>query len=557
VLRRKPSGKPLERELGKTMSVQMADWVVGRVLERQANLKPDLTFIETTEGRKATFSEFDNRANQVGNFLIQLGVGFGDRVAVILENDLEIIESWFGINRIGAVFVPINPSYRGDFLKHVIADSGAKIAIVSEDALRFLTAIETAIPTLETVLVAGTQSPTVRSRFKTIIYSDVYGGESEKVQVPVTVRDPSVIIYTSGTTGPSKGVVLPHGSAYMNANIMIKQLELNESDRVYCCLPLFHANALDTQIYASLILGCSVLLAKGFSARAWLPDIRRFGATATNMLGVMTDFVYRQPASADDADNSLRVASAVPIPPPIGEAFEKRFQVKLVESYGTTETKISHSLSASEPHKPGSCGRLVEEFFECRLVEPQTEVEVEIGEPGEMLLRPRLPWTVLLGYHGRPAATESAWQNLWFHTGDLMRRDESGHYYFIDRIKDCIRRRGENISSFELERALLEHPDVLEAAVFGVASPIVEGDQEIMAIIVAREGAALNLQEVEAFCDAKLPYFAVPRFYEAVEVLPKTPSQKIRKEDLRRAGVGPATWCSERASWGRRQFETT
>jgi carnitine-CoA ligase len=536
------------------MSVQMTDWVVGKVLESQANRKPDLTFIETNEGQTQTFGEFNIRANQVGNHLTQLGVGLGDRVVVILENGLEILESWFGINRIGAVFVPINPSYRGDFLKHVVTDSGAKIAIVFEDTLRSLVQIENDIPTLETVIILEKQSSSVRSRFQIINYTDIYTASSERVQVEVTTRDPCMIIYTSGTTGPSKGVILPHGSAYMNAHTMIGQLELTESDRIYCCLPLFHANALDTQIYAALILGCSVLLAKGFSARAWLSDIRRFGATATNMLGVMTDFIYRQPALADDADNSLRVASAVPIPPTIGQTFEKRFQVKLVESYGTSETKISHSLSASEPYKPGSCGRLVDAFFECRIVEPQTEVEVEIGEPGELLLRPRMPWTVLLGYHGRPAATEGAWQNLWFHTGDLMRRDDDGYYYFIDRIKDCIRRRGENISSFEIERALLEHPDVLEAAVFGVASPIVEGDQEIMAVIVARDGAVLNLQEVEAFCDAKLPYFAVPRFYESVETLPKTPSQKIRKEDLKRAGAGPATWRSERASWGRRQF---
>jgi carnitine-CoA ligase len=539
------------------MSVQMADWVVGKVLERQASLKPDSTFIETTGGRKATFGEFDIRANQLGRRLSQLGVSSGDRVVVILENDLEILESWFGINRIGAVFVPVNPSYRGDFLKHVVVDSAAKIAIVSEEALRSLAAIENAIPLLETMLVVGEPSQIIRSRFTTFNYSDIYGVVSERLQAEVKVNDPCMIIYTSGTTGPSKGVVLPHGSAYMNAHIMIRQMGLSECDRIYCCLPLFHANALDTQIYASLILGCSVLLSKGFSARAWLADIRKFGATATNMLGVMTDFVFRQPASANDADNSLRVANAVPIPPPIGEAFEKRFQVRLVESYGTSETKISHSLSASETRKPGSCGRLLEDFFECRIVEPETEVEVKVGEPGEMLLRPVLPWTVLLGYHGRPDATEKAWQNLWFHTGDLMRRDEEGYYYFIDRIKDCIRRRGENISSFEVERALLEHPDVLEAAVFGVASPIVEGDQEIMAAIVAKEGAVLDLQDVENFCDAKLPYFAVPRFYESVKTLPKTPSQKIRKEELRKVGIGPSTWRSERASWGRRRFGTS
>jgi carnitine-CoA ligase len=537
------------------MAVQTTDWVVGKVLASKAASNPDLVLIETTDGTKATVGEFDLRANQIGNYLQQLGVSFGDRVIAILDNGIEIIQCWFGICRTGAIFVPINPSYRGDFLKHVVVDSGARIAIVSPDALKSLAAIEKDIPNLETVIVVVDEPTVDGSRFKVIEFSDLARGSSAKIDVAVSVRDPCMIIYTSGTTGSSKGVVLPHGSAYMNAHIFIRQLELSEMDRVYCCLPLYHTNALDTQIYASLILGCPILLAKTFSARAWLSDIRGFGATATNMLGVMTDFIYRQPQSPGDANNSLRVACAVPIPPSLGRSFEERFGVKLVELYGQTETKVSHGLSASDPFKPGSCGRLVEDFFECRLVDSETETEVPIGSPGELLLRPLVPWTVLLGYHGRPAATESDWQKIWFHTGDLMRRDADGYYYFIDRLKDCIRRRGENISSFDVERALLEHPVVMEAAVFGVPSPIVEGDQEVMAVVVWRDGAALNFREIETFCEAKLPYFAVPRFYDAIDALPKTPSQKIRKEDLRRDGIGPDTWRSERAAWGRTQFD--
>jgi carnitine-CoA ligase len=536
------------------MSVSEADWVVGKVLARQAQLRPEATFVETTDGVRATFAHFDRRANQVACLLGQLGVGYGDRVVVILENGLEILESWFGINRLGAVFVPVNPAYRGDFLRHVVLDSGARVAIVAVDPLRSLEEIEAEIPSLEAVVIVGEGIAPEAERFQVLSYSAVGQADATDIGIDVKVSDPSMILYTSGTTGPSKGVVLPHGSGYMNATSYIRQLGLSGSDRAYCCLPLFHANALDLQIYSSLILGCPVLIAKSFSARAWMADIRRFSATVTNLLGVMTDFVYQQPERADDAENSLRVASSVPIPPAIGASFEGRFEVKLVECYGTTETKMSHSLSAGEPYRPGSCGRLVEEFFECRLVEPESEAEVEVGEPGEMLLRPRVPWTVLLGYHGRPAASESAWRNLWFHTGDLMRCDVDGYYYFIDRIKDCIRRRGENISSYEVERALLDHPDILEAAVFGVPSPIVQGDQEVMAVIVPRDGVFLDMGGVEAFCDMKLPYFAVPRFYEAAQFLPKTPSQKIRKDALKQAGIGPATWRSERASWGRRKF---
>jgi carnitine-CoA ligase len=244
------------------MAVQTTDWVVGKVLASKAASKPDLVLIETTDGTKATVGEFDLRANQIGNYLQQLGVSFGDRVIAILNNGIEIIQCWFGICRTGVIFVPINPSYRGDFLKHVVVDSGAKIAIVSPDALKSLAAIEKDIPNLETVIVVVDEPTVDGSRFKVIEFSDLARGSSAKIDVAVSVRDPCMTIYTSGTTGSSKGVVLPHGSAYMNAHIFIRQLELSEMDRVYCCLPLYHTNALDTQIYASLILGCPILLAK-------------------------------------------------------------------------------------------------------------------------------------------------------------------------------------------------------------------------------------------------------------------------------------------------------
>src|SRR5258708_3061303 len=221
----RPVGSDVEQfTLGINMAPQTTDWVVGQVLARQAMSKPDLVLIETTDGRKATIGEFDLRANQIGNYLQQLGVSFGDRVIAILDNGIEILQCWFGVSRIGAIFVPINPSYRGDFLKHVVLDSGAKIAIVSADAMQSLKAIESDIGNLETVIVVAEEPSGDRSRFQIVDFSDLYRASSAKIEIAVTVRDPGLIIYTSGTTGPSKGGVLPHGSAYMHAQIFINQL---------------------------------------------------------------------------------------------------------------------------------------------------------------------------------------------------------------------------------------------------------------------------------------------------------------------------------------------
>jgi crotonobetaine/carnitine-CoA ligase len=365
----------------------------------------------------------------------------------------------------------------------------------------------------------------------------------------VSYRDIGAIMYTSGTTGPSKGVLMPHAHLYLLGLGEVDNLGLCAEDTYYICMPLFHANAMLMQLYGTLIAGAKAVIVPAFSASRWLDDIRRHGITITNTLGVMTEFIYRQPERPEDGDNRLRVICAVPNPAEIREAFEQRFKTRLIEGYGMTEVNIVLYHPMHQPYRTGSCGLPYDTYFEVRVVDPETDEELPPGQVGEIVARPREPYGFMQGYNAMPERTVEAWRNFWFHTGDAARRDEDGYFYFVDRIKDCIRVRGENISSYEIEKVLSEHPAVAEAAAVAVKSELVGGEDEVKACVVLKSGQRLTPQEVLDFCQPRMPYFAVPRYVEFVEALPKTPTEKVRKTALREAGITVATWDREAAGY--------
>jgi crotonobetaine/carnitine-CoA ligase len=359
--------------------------------------------------------------------------------------------------------------------------------------------------------------------------------------VPVAPGDIAAILYTSGTTGPSKGVRCPHAQLYWWGVLVSESLGIGEGDVLYTCLPLFHTNAL-TAFVQALVSGATFVLGERFSASRFWTRVRDADADVTYLLGAMVSILLARAPETCDREHHVRVALAPATPARAFDRFRERFGVQLVEGYGSTET--NNAIAAEHPGagRGGYMGT-VRSGFSARVVNEQDQ-PVPDGTAGELVLRHDEPFAFADGYWAMPEQTVVAWRNLWFHTGDRVVRDPDGWYRFLDRTKDAIRRRGENISSWEVEQVLLEHPAVQSAAAFPVPSEL--GEDEVMVAIVLEPGAALTAAELIEHCRPRLAYFALPRYVELVEELPLTENGKVRKQVLRARGVTAATWDRDR-----------
>jgi len=335
-------------------------------------------------------------------------------------------------------------------------------------------------------------------------------------------------------------VLCPHAQWYWWGVKTGEVLSIERDSILYTNLPLFHTNALNAFCQA-VVAGATYVLGPRFSASAFWERLERSGATVTYLLGAMVSMLLRMPESEHDRAHRVRVALAPATPAELHEPFLERFGVRLIDAWGSTETNIVISNTLTDL-RPGTLGRVLD-GFEARVADAD-DAEVPDGEPGELLVRHREPWAFASGYDGLPEATAAAWRNLWFHTGDRLVRDRDGSFRFVDRLKDSIRRRGENISSYEVEQALLAYSDVAGAAVVPVPSDL--GEDEVLACVVAREGVELDPVELIRFCEPRLPYFAVPRYVDVLPELPVTASGKIEKYRLRERGVTASTWDRER-----------
>lgn len=534
-------------------TVDKSSWVVGAVLARQAQISPNRPFVQFADQTPYTFGQMDECATRIANGLASLGVTHGERVLVMLPNSVEFMQVWFGINRLGAVLVPINTAYKGAFLEHVVNNAAARVMVLAREFVPLLHASEAHVSHLETLIIVDVtpqDSPLPPfARWHALPFTHLLDHPATPVQATVSYRDIGAIMYTSGTTGPSKGVLMPHAHLYLFGHNKIAAIRLTREDVYYCCMPLFHANALFMQVYSALIVGCKLVIARSFSASRWLDDVRRSQATVTNTLGVMTEFIYRQPPRSEDREHRLRVIVAVPVAPEWGEAFQTRFGTKLLEAYGMTEVNIPTYMPYDEGLRPNSCGRVLHDWFDMQIVDPETDEPLPPRTVGEIVVRPKEPWCFMAGYNAMPEKTVEAWRNFWFHTGDAGTYDEDGYFYFVDRIKDCIRRRGENISSYEVEQALNDHEAVAESAAVAVKSAIAGGEDEVKACIVLRPGKQVTPEALLDYCQERMPYFAVPRYIEFVAELPKTPTEKIQKHKLRELGNTPNTWDREAAGY--------
>jgi crotonobetaine/carnitine-CoA ligase len=514
--------------------VPPAERTLPKMLARQARRFGDRACV-AMPGAEWRHAELAGVAARRGAALRAAGVQRGDRVAIMCGNRTEFLETVLGCGWIGAVSVPVNSAAMGPQIEYLLADSGAKLLVIED---RFHARLHTADlrrTSLQDVWIVG--DPPVDAAASSlpncVRWPDAQG-EIEAAEV--LPSDTFAILYTSGTTGPSKGVLCPHAQYYWWGVHSADVLGLRSDDVLCTTLPLFHINALNTFAQAAVV-GCSAHFLEKFSASGFWPAMARTGATVVYLLGAMVPILLAQPAGAGERDHRVRIGLGPGVPESAGAAFHARTGVLLLEGYGSTETNFVIATRPGSPRR-GLMG-WVRPGFEARVVD-DADNEVPTGEAGELVLRADQPFAFASGYFGKPEKTVEAWRNLWFHTGDRVVRDADGGLRFVDRIKDAIRRRGENISSWEVEQVLMMHPAVATAAVYPVRSELAE--DEVMAAVILHVGATLAPAELAGFCEGRLPKFAVPRFIELVADLPRTENGKVQKYKLRERGVPPACW---------------
>jgi crotonobetaine/carnitine-CoA ligase len=530
------------------LNLSIDHWTLVDLVREQAERHGEREFLRFEDGTTTSFAALERESTRLAGGLADLGLRAGDRLLALLFNGPAFLPLLLAANKLGAVFVSVNTELKGAFLEHQVRNSSPRIVAVDRELVKAFSGVD--LSGVETAIVVGAGEPCA-DRLRGARLVDLESVQSSAAVAPpveVSPRDISTVIYTSGTTGPSKGVLMPHAHTFLMGYTLARRLQIVEEDVYYVCMPMFHSNALFMQVVGSLIGGARAVIVRRFSPSRWLDDVRRYEATLTNGLGVMPEFIFRQPPTDQDRSHKLRAMMAVPIAAEWGTAFERRFGVPLVQGYGMTEVNIVAYTAPDDPLVPGCAGRILENFFEVRVVDAGDR-PIAGGQVGEIVVRPKQPWCFMAGYQRMPEKTVEAWQNLWFHTGDAGRFDDHGRLFFVDRIKDCIRRRGENISSFEIEQVIGAHGKVAESAVVAVKATDQGGEDEVKACVVLKPGETLTPEELLDYCQEHMPRFAVPRFVEFVDLLPKTPTGKLQKEQLRRQGGSAATWDREVAGY--------
>jgi crotonobetaine/carnitine-CoA ligase len=520
------------------------DWTLATVLRHHADRRPDAVFLDLPEEEVTfTYAESLAQAESVADRLAEAGAVPGDRVLVMAANSSQFLRTWLGTGVGGTVEVPINTAYEGVFLEHQMTVAAPRWAVIDDvQAAKFLGVADSAkviekFWVIDTGRVGEAVGLLRGAGWDAAPWDELARGARAGAEFATPPPHAQAsIFFTSGTTGPSKGVAMPHAQMYFFGQEVVSLQRLTPNDVYFTCTPLFHGNAQFMAAYPALIAGARLVCRPKFSASRWVDHLRVSGVTATNLIGVMMDFVWKQPPRSDDADNLLRTVFAAPTASSIVAGFKARYGIDaFTEVFGLTETCAPILSPYGEDRPAGAAGLQAADWFDIRLVDPETDREVPVGEVGELVVRPRYPWTCSMGYFGMPEKTAEAWRNLWFHTGDALRKDADGWYYFVDRYKDALRRRGENISSYEVEQGLLSHPAVLEVAVIGVAADSEAGEDEVMAYVVA--SASVEAAELWNWCDGRVPEFAIPRYIRIVDALPKTPSEKVQKAQLRDLGI--------------------
>ncbi|HWD55660.1 MAG TPA: AMP-binding protein [Acidimicrobiales bacterium] len=540
---------------------------IPELFARRLEADPDGEYLDMGAAR-LTARDVVSTADAFGAALDEMGVGPGDRVATLIENGPPALLAWAGTVLHGRIAVPVNTAYKGDYLAHQLTDSGARVLVVAASLLDRVAALAERLPALEHVVVvpeppvpdsaSGDNGPGRTAELSSLgrlaahRWDELIAGPGGAGGVQVRPDDLATFIYTGGTTGLSKGCMLSHN--YHEA--LARQIGIcwrrTAEDVVWTPLPLYHFNALTTVVVGTLLYGGRGAIYRRFSVSEFWPEMNRVGATVTSTLGTMAyllahdvDRPEMPHSGRPEANRTLRLLGAAPLPPEVDGVIRSRFGIETFSgAYGVTEASLVSWQPPGVGNRPNAAGLVNDEYFDVRIFDDEDN-EVTPGVDGEIVLRPKRPHVMFEGYWGRPEETVATSRNLWYHTGDLGRIDEDRYLYFVDRKADYLRRRGENIASFEVERILMGHGALADVAVHAVPSPLTEDDLKITATL--REGGALDEEELFRWCIDRLPYFALPRFIEFRDGLPRSPVGRVLKRELRDEGVTPTTWDAEAA----------
>jgi crotonobetaine/carnitine-CoA ligase len=478
--------------------------------------------------REVSYRSLDERSDRVAAGLAGQGVARGDRVAALLFNSPEFLDLWFGTSKLGAVLVPLNTGLKGEILRYELDDCDPKALVLDrrlwEPYAPLRDGLKVPIEWLLDPTGAYDELPARVQPWPQLLSPD----KPPDVPAPLP-SEPASILYTSGTTGPPKGAVIPHEKCLTTPREIGLRSRLEPSSVLFTGLPLFHCNAQEMTTLVALLNDLTAAFEERFHASTYWETAAARGATHVSLLIAMINILFKQPERPTDRTHGVRVALTAGTTRELWPEFERRFDLSILELYGMTECGCTTLMNPPGAVRVGSIGTPLA-FVEAEVVD-DFDQPVPDGTRGELIVRPRAPYTMFLRYHQKPEQTVEAWRNLWFHTGDYVVRDSDGYYYFVDRKKDVIRRRGENLAPYDVETALNRHPAVFESVVVGVPSPL--GEEDVKAFVLLRPGAVVEAKELFEFCGEHLPFFMVPRFIEFVDEIPKTANQKAQRYVLR------------------------
>lgn len=499
-------------------------------------------FLRYGRDQVLTYSDVDRIATSAALRLSDLGVRRGDHVLVVADRGIDAVLLWFALNFLGAVDVPVNPDLRGAMVDRLLTIVKPALLACSATAHSTISAWETAAARQTPILKTGSVidwGEAVPDTAQGEAWCDGRGPDEAG-------REVSSVLFTSGSSGRPKGVMVTNAQLHTMAQLTVRGLSLEPSDVFYSAHVHFHIAPRGCVIYPAMLAGGAVYLDERFDATRWISRIRDTGATVTIAHGPMFEMIHAQAETPDDGATSLSRMGGAHFPIRIAQSFERRFCVRVVDTWGMTELGTPCWNVLSEPLRPGACGRIAEDLYEFRIASPDTDEELPDGEIGEFQLRAKVPWIVSPGYLGDAQATASAWRNGWFHSGDMGYRTPDGWIYFSGRTGDRIRRRGENISPSDIEDAALDHPDIVDASVIGVPSNYIN-DHDIMLFVVPAKGRTISEIDIVLFLINKLPHFMIPRYIEIRDFLPRNTTHKVSKKNLREDGVSFSTWDREKA----------
>ncbi len=531
-----------------SLDLPLEQRTVGQQIARQAQERGDKVFVQTTDGKTLSYRDLHLQSNSLAHGMAAFGIDREEPVLVMMPDTTDFLLIWAALGKRGAIQVPINLAYQKSILRRICNDSTAKSIIVDVQYLDRLEEVCESLESLTTLILYSEDGGTnlknavpakLSKRCKSVEFGELFSDSTADFSDGPRFNDLLAIMYTSGTTGASKGVCITQSHAFCYADSAAEIFHLCSADRFYTSgLPLFHVGCQWAVCYASLIYGGTVVLRRGYSNDYFWPDVKEHDCTVVFLLGAIANFLWQQPSTPDDRETSLTKVGMFPVIPE-HEAFCKRFGVEISAAYASTECPTPMIHHFGHPFPNNQCVGFPTGKYDVAILD-EDDRECPRGTMGEICVRPKGPWEILAGYWQQPEYTAKAFRNLWYHTGDAGYQDEEGRFYFVDRLTDSMRRRGENISSMEVEDEINQHPDVLECAVFPVWDEHTE--QEVMAVITPKPGVEIDPQDLIGFLDARMAYFMIPRYVDFQNDIPKTPTGKIQKYKLREQGVTPTTW---------------